>query len=244
MNYTLKDIAEKLDLIFHIGDNTQIKNMLFQDENELYAFSGNRKGIPQFFKCVKELYPHVDRDKLSEDYSINAKLIWTNYYFVRDYHKRTKLYPNLKFRYEESDEPKMKKCSRLFRILDNLILPIDSLFWNTYLPPNHFSDNCSVWHTDEDVTTIPDDLPYVDKRFIVDRHNIFFDKYPFNIKDQVSKGTNEGYSMSLESLGIDIEELIIESIIESEKEKGNILSKPEIMGLKVMIRQQLFNKNK
>lgn len=202
--FTLKDIADKLNLIFHIGDNEVLKNMLFINNNELYGFRGKRKGTPQFLKRVQDLYSEVDDERLSEDYLINTRIIRSNYNMVRDYHKASHLYPNLKFRYEESNEPKMKDYSRKFGLLDGLVLPINDLFWNTYLPPNYFGDNCNIYITDKEVTSIPDNLPYIDNRFTVDRHNLFFDKEPFCAKGNANKNCE---SNSLNVMGININRL-------------------------------------
>lgn len=210
MKYTLRDIADKLNLRFHIGNNIQMMNLLFLNDTEMYAFAGNRKGVPQFLKRVKELYLNVDIDNLSEDYSINTKLIWANYYMVRDYHRKTRLYPNFEFRYEKSNEPKMMEYSEKFKILDGFVLPINDTFWNTYLPPNHFGDNCTVCITDKEVTSIPDNLPKVHKRFIVNRHELFFDKSPFNIKEQKIKSTSDKPADYV--MGIDVTKLLQEAI--------------------------------
>ena len=202
--FTLKNIADKLELSFYIGDNEYLKNLMFINEEEIYGFRGCRKSIPQFLKRVKDLYPEVNDEKLSEDYLINIRLIRSNYNIVRDYHKASHLYPNLEFRYEESNELKMKEYSRKFRLLEGLVLPINDLFWNTYLPPNHFEDNCTIYLTDKEITSIPNNLPYVDHRFTADRHNLFFNKQPFCVKVDAMKSCE---CDSLKVMGININKL-------------------------------------
>lgn len=185
--FTLKDIADKLNLLFYIGDKNKLKELMFFNKDEFHNFEGNKLGKPQFLKQVQSLYSDICINKLREDYFINRILIRANYNMVRDYHKRTYLYPNLEFKYEKSCEPKMKEYSTRFEMFDNIVLPIDSSFWNIYLPPNHFEDSSFVRLSDKNTTAIPGNLPNIKNRFIIDRHAIFFNKEPFNVKEQISR---------------------------------------------------------
>lgn len=209
--FTIKNIADKLNLIFHIGDDVYLKNLMFINDIEIYGFRGNRKGVPQFLKRVQDLYPGVDVERLSEDYSINIKLIRANYNIVKCYHTIRHLYPNIEFIYEQSNDPKIEEYSKKFKLLEGIVLPIDDLFWNTYLPPNHSEDNCNIQITDKEVTFIPDNLPPVSNRFIADRHSLFFDKEPFNKKIYIEKSNKND---SLNTMNIDINRLIQEAIDE------------------------------
>lgn len=219
MNFTYSDIANKLNLKFYMGDNNFLVSLMLNKDGSFMNFAGRKKGEKQFYLLVKDIYPSVDFDKLKEDFFINIKLITANYNIVRDYNQKSSLYPNFEFRYEKSDEPEYKKYSETFNKLDNLVLPINDSFWNTYLPPNHFGDNCTVRVTDKDITSIPDNLPRIDNRFIVNRHELFFDIAPFiNTKESNEGKITPNNKLYLESLGINIEELINESLKDIKEE--------------------------
>lgn len=180
MAFTIKDIANELNLQFYTGNNYQLKELMFFNDNEFYNFAGNRKGIPQFLKKAQSLYPDICANKLHNDYCINRRLVMASYYMIRDYHRQTRLYPNMEFKYEESLVPETQEYSRQFEILNGVVLPISSPFWNLYLPPNYVEDSCFVRISDKDTTSIPEHLPAINNRFIANRHVLFFDKYPFN----------------------------------------------------------------
>jgi uncharacterized protein with gpF-like domain len=70
------------------------------------------------------------------------------------------LFPNIKYK-TVGDE----NVRDSHRKLNNIILPIDDVFWNTNYPPNGWGCRCFVQSTDEDITAIPNGLPTPENGF-------------------------------------------------------------------------------
>lgn len=118
--------------------------------------------------------------------------------------------------FESTNEEEAVEISKTFKVLDKLVLPINDPFWDMYLPPNYLGDNCQVKVSDKEVTTIPPNLPLVDRRFQINRHETFYSKELFNRKANHSTTQNP---TSLETIAIDVNKLVYEAFEEVYGEK-------------------------
>ena len=222
MYLTLRDIIEKLPLKFSQGNSDILKRLMLKDDNEFLRF----KGKEQFDKKVKALYPDIDIFDLSDDYLFAQRKAYAVRRLCQWYEDHGGERVLLKFRYEKSMDDSGAIIGTEFKVLDGVVCRITDYFWNKYLPPNSPHDNCSVDTTFDFIdktTPIPDALP--ESNFECDYNSLFLSNITPK-KHELQKQSFEDTKKMFFSFGIDIQELIIQNFLESEKFKD--LSKYEM----------------
>lgn len=219
MELTLKNIVEKLDLKFCIGDNYLLKKAMLKDDNEFLRFIGKE----QFDEKVKAIYNEIDIFDLALDFQWNCRIANSVFRFCKEY-KRIGNKTLVRFKYDDGIN-EGKYIGHEFKILDGITRPICDPFWNTYLPPNYIGDNCRIrFVMFEDITPIPKNLPFVENRFIYDLKTLFFDHIQIDVPPKSSYNDNKEL---LKAWGIDIEQLVTNVFIEVQEKEGKKFTSEE-----------------
>jgi hypothetical protein len=105
-------------------------------------------------------------------------------------------------------------------MLNNVVRPINDIFWNKYFPPNNANDFCSAnmtFNFIDKITPIPENLP--ESNFEFDLIGLFLS----HIKpiERPKPETGSGVSWLLD-WGIDIKEIAFESFLEQFQKDGTI----------------------
>ena len=203
---TLSYILNALPLSFKYGDSDILKGLMLKDDHDFLRF----KGKDQFDKKVKAIYPDIKIDDLYEDYITNRRICFSIYRYCQDYYLHGDVL-ELRFCYEDSiDENTGDYYETAFKVLDGVTRPYLDDFWNTFLPPNHVGDKCSVTTAyKEEITPVPFHLPQVDKRFVCDLKGLFLSKITPKLPEKLSETDSINL---LKSFGIDFEKMVYDQL--------------------------------
>lgn len=107
-------------------------------------------------------------DKINSQYNINY--LNTEYKTAlqsanmaknwKEYVRNKNNYPNLKYKTQGDDRVRDEHAA-----INEIIVPIDNVFWNSYYPPNGWNCRCYVEQTNEATTAIPTEIKNVPEEF-------------------------------------------------------------------------------
>ena len=176
---TLRSICEKIPVLFSCGEQTIIKSLLLDMNDQFIPFYGKDK----FYRDVLKIYPNYSPKILQPEYNNALRMVRMAYNFCHDYNeyilsKNTyfKTEWGVKFCFWESCEDYLKEREEEFKRLDGLILPIECEFWDHYLPPNFFGDFSSFQSIIDppEFSQIPKELPAIESGFDYSPKNLIF----------------------------------------------------------------------
>ena len=108
------------------------------------------------YNLIKE-FPEIDKTTLEIDYNkaIRIARLASNW---KKSLKLIRLYPNVRLKVGLCLLDEHKACK-------NIILPFDHVFYDTHLPPNAIGCLCSFEFVDDDINTLPENLPIIEDMF-------------------------------------------------------------------------------
>lgn len=234
MEFTLKEIINRLPLKFSTGDSDILKNLMLKNENEFLRF----RGKDQFDKKVKALYPEINITDLYHDYLFALKKAERVKFLCGWYKNHGELL--LEFRFEESMGNDGSFLGSEFEVLNGVVLNAKDKFWNKYLPPNFPEDASCVrylsLHTYKSrETTAPENLP--ESNFEFDLYGLFIS----HIKPLERPKTETGSGTEwLLDWGVDIKEIAFEAALEKFQENGTVATDEDKAVIRKMIDDNLI----
>lgn len=163
----LNELNQNIYMFSAAKSYTELKDM-----RSLLIDGENIRSFSQFKEACQAKYDLYNVDYLKAEY--NTALASGDMAVKWDSAIRDKdILPLLKYHTTGGD------VCQICRPLDGVTLPIDSSFWKTRYPPNHFNCFCIVTQEEEGVITsdIPDTLHLMADEF---KMNVGLDKYVFS----------------------------------------------------------------
>ena len=122
--------------------------LLFQDD-------GHLKPKYKFVLQVLRIDSTYSKEKIEIEYDTATRAASMAYQWHR-YIKNKHLFPNLKYRCSDDSR---------FLSLNDVIIPVDSSFWDLYYPLNCYGCQDNVESTDDEITPIPEGCIMPDEGF-------------------------------------------------------------------------------